>query len=922
MRPLYLKLSAFGPYAGTIDIAMAELGTQGLYLITGDTGAGKTTIFDAICFALFGEASGPNRVANMFRSKYADPETPTEVELKFAHGGEEYTVKRNPEYFRPAKKGPEGLIRQAPDAELLMPDGRVITKVREVTNAIEELLGINREQFSQIAMLAQGDFLKLLLASTDDRIKIFRDLFKTQNYLTLQRNLNDKQSKLYGQVMDGKKSVKQYIDGIQVDEDDVLSMKVEKAQAGRMTTEEVVELLDNLTNQDSALKDRLTNELNKINDDLEKVNAKIGAAKAIETAKKALEKAKKSLDEEEPVLVVLKEELKTAKAGLSDKTKLEKQASKIEAEYPNYDLADELDKKISSLENNNIKTKKLLDEKINNREEDVKRLEAIKKEQSKYKDTSAGIAKITANIEKLEKEQESLDELSEAFEQFNENKQDYENAQEKYCKDDKKFKELNSVYEAMEQNFRDGQAGILASGLKDGDKCPVCGSTVHPHLAHLSDEVPSEKQLNDAKVKAEKARKARENSANDASGKYSSLETLKGELIKNSKKHLKIENLEEMSDKLEDAISEVLDKIEFAQRKLEKEKEKIARKEALDAEIPSIEQNISDLGTEIEQLKGEYSSNGATIKANIGQLDELKKSLSYKSKKEAQNETTALHDKANALQKTYDDADKRLSEQNKIVTTLKAAIKENEKTIKTAKVSDLDVEIEKQEELNEKQKEIINKSAVVTGRLESNERTRTNIITQATGISELESRLQWVKAVADTANGKLTGKEKVMLETYIQTTYFDRIINRANLRLLTMSGGQYELTRMKEAANSRSQSGLDLGVIDHYNGSERSVKTLSGGESFMASLSLALGLSDEVQSSAGGIQIDTMFVDEGFGSLDPEALDMAYKALAGLTEGKRLVGIISHVADLKERIDKQVVVTKEKSGGSHVEMII
>jgi exonuclease SbcC len=188
-------------------------------------------------------------------------------------------------------------------------------------------------------------------------------------------------------------------------------------------------------------------------------------------------------------------------------------------------------------------------------------------------------------------------------------------------------------------------------------------------------------------------------------------------------------------------------------------------------------------------------------------------------------------------------------------------------------------------------------------------------------VAELEKELSWVKALSDTANGKLSGKDKVKLETYVQTTYFDRIIERANLRLITMTGGQYELVRLKESGNVKSQSGLDLGVIDHYNGSQRSVRTLSGGESFMASLSLALGLSDEVQSSAGGIQIDTMFVDEGFGSLDPEALDMAYRALGGLTEGNRLVGIISHVPDLKERIDRQIVVTRQRTGGSTVRLV-
>ena len=279
MRPLNLKLSAFGPYAGRIDIPMEKLGSQGLYLITGDTGAGKTTIFDAICFALFGEASGPNRDATMFRSKYAEADTPTEVELTFLHGGKEYFVKRNPEYMRPTKKGnKDGETKQTANAELHTPDGRVYSKVKEVTARIEEILGINKDQFSQIAMLAQGDFLKLLLADTKDRQEIFRELFRTQLYQTLQYRLEDKRKDIYGQVQDGRKSVNQYIKGIQVDPDDVLSIEVEKAKKEELTSEAVIELLDKLTDQDSALKDKLDGELKKINDDLEAVNQKIGAA--------------------------------------------------------------------------------------------------------------------------------------------------------------------------------------------------------------------------------------------------------------------------------------------------------------------------------------------------------------------------------------------------------------------------------------------------------------------------------------------------------------------------------------------------------------------------------------------------------------------------------------------------------------------
>ena len=234
---------------------------------------------------------------------------------------------------------------------------------------------------------------------------------------------------------------------------------------------------------------------------------------------------------------------------------------------------------------------------------------------------------------------------------------------------------------------------------------------------------------------------------------------------------------------------------------------------------------------------------------------------------------------------------------------------------------DIEKTKEEQHKLKDRQQELIEEGETVAGRLDSNKRTRSNIVARASSMADIEKKLSWVKTLSDTASGKISGKDKVMLETYVQMTYFDRIIRRANLRLVTMSGGQYELVRLKEADNVKSQSGLDLGVIDYYNNTTRSVKTLSGGESFMASLSLALGLSDEVQSSAGGIRIDTMFVDEGFGSLDPDALDMAYKALAGLIEGNRLVGIISHVSELKNKIDRQIVVTKEKSGGSRVELV-
>lgn len=917
MRPIYLKMSAFGPYAGETEIPMDELGTQGLYLITGDTGAGKTTIFDAICFALFGEASGANRDSGMLRSKYADDDTPTEVELYFTHGGKEYRVKRNPEYMRQAKRG-SGLKKQLPDAELHMPDGKVVTKVKDVNNAIKDILGVDKEQFSQIVMLAQGDFLKLLMADTKSRIEIFREIFKTQSYMTLQKKLESEQKAVYEQVEDGKKSINQYIAGIQADKDDVLSIEVEKAIAGSMPTDDVIELLDKLTDQDTALKDKLDEELAGINNSLENVNAKIGAAEALAKAKEALEKAKKKLEIEEPKIPALESAFKEAKAALKDKTKLEKDSAKIEAELSGYDAADKISGEIEEAKQTKKKYASKLEKLEDQKGKKENELKGLKEEQTSLKDTGEELAKLNARIEKINEEAEAIDEFSEALEAYRNECDELKEKQEKYKKKDAAFMELNDLYESMEQLFRDGQAGILAEKLKDGDRCPVCGSTTHPMLAKRSESVPSEKDLKGAKQKADKARKERETSASDAGALKKSLETKEAQLTKQAKKIVKEEDLDKAWDKLDEIIDDCVSRREDVETAIKEVKEKNKRKEELENLIPASEKAIKEYAEQLEEIKGAISANDSALKEKEKNLETLLKGLSYAGKKEAEAEKKSLDKKAADIQKSYEKADAALKEQKEVVLKLKAEAESQEKTIKGSKVIDIEEVKEKQAELNNSQKECINKGKSVASRIEVNEGIRKNIIKKSSNVASIEKKLQWMRALSDTANGKLSGKDKIMLETYIQMTYFDRIINRANLRLMTMSAGQYELVRMKEAANVKSQSGLDLGVIDHYNGSERSVKTLSGGESFMASLSLALGLSDEIQSSAGGIQVDTMFVDEGFGSLDPEALDQAYRALAGLTEGNRLVGIISHVADLKELIDRQVVVTKNKSGGSAI----
>ena len=255
------------------------------------------------------------------------------------------------------------------------------------------------------------------------------------------------------------------------------------------------------------------------------------------------------------------------------------------------------------------------------------------------------------------------------------------------------------------------------------------------------------------------------------------------------------------------------------------------------------------------------------------------------------------------------------------IAELKAGIEETAKLMQDKEDLDADAAGERRNEIVQKRSTLESELRDLHHRTETNREVLRQIEKQSAAIADVEKRLMTIGSLADTANGNLSGREKIMLETYVQMAYFDRIIERANTRFMVMSGGQYELKRRREADNNRSQSGLSLDVVDHYNGTERSVKTLSGGESFKASLSLALGLSDEIQASAGGIQLDTMFVDEGFGSLDEESLQQAMRALSGLAEGNRLVGIISHVPELREKIDRQIIVRKDRSGGSRVEVV-
>lgn len=921
MRPLNIKLSAFGPYASEVNIPMSDLGDKGLYLITGDTGAGKTTIFDAICFALYGEASGANRESSMFRSKYADDTTPTYVELSFEHNGKEYRIERNPDYIRAAKKG-DGTTTQKADAKLYRPDGAVITKVKDVNTAVEDILGLNKSQFSQIAMLAQGDFMKLLLAETKERMTIFRKLFKTAYYSTLQERLDRKRSEVSAMADEANRSIAQYISEIKADEDNVLNLEVIKAKEGNMTSLDILALMDKLINEDLMANSECEKKVNSINESLKTLTEDIQTARKLISDKKKLEDYKEALSAREPDLTNLQTAFDEAKENLKGKDLLVKKSGEIKAGLEDYEAYDQLIKKINEVKadisshEEQIKSQKALEEKTS------LTLESLKKEKESLEKAGENLINLTAKLEKKQDLLLTADDLKELYEEFKASEDALKTVQDKYIEDNADYEKAKASYDRLDMAYRNGQAGILAKDLKDGMKCPVCGSTSHPVLASLADNVPTDMELEEAKEISQKAHDIVNESAKAAGAAKANKERIEKDLLLKAGKLLSCDDLEKIEEKLKEYADSLNEDIEALNKDIHKENASVSRKKELDEIIPSKEENLKKCQDGINTLKTELASLSSSNEELIKQAKSLKDGLSFDSREMAQKELSDIENKAIKLQTEYDEADFSLKEKKEEVLALKTSISDLEKVISESKSIDLKACIEEEEKQEALRKEAISLGKILSSRIETNTFVKTNLEQKSKEIGQIEANLQWVKALADTANGRLSGKEKIMLETYIQTTYFDRIINRANRRLLTMSSGQYELVRQSEASNNRSQSGLELEVIDHYNGSRRSVKTLSGGESFMASLSLALGLSDEVQSNAGGIRIDSMFVDEGFGSLDPDSLSMAYNALAGLTEGNKLVGIISHVGELKEKIDKQIVVTKEKSGGSMIDMLV
>lgn len=1097
MRPIRLEICGFGPYSGKTVLELEKLSKEGLYLITGDTGAGKTTIFDAITYALYGSASGSNRDDDsMLRSKYSSFDTPTYVELVFDYAGKRYKVRRNPEYKRKAKRG-DGYAQQPSAVVFTYPDGKEISGIRDVDAAVGEVIGLSEKQFKQIAMIAQGDFMKLITEDTVQRREILRHIFKTKNYQTLQEELKQQSSALKNECESHRVSLKQYVSGIVCADDDEYAPDVEKLKSELPPTEYITDLICKLLKRDRAKAEVYNRESEELDEKLGEVSERIAKAKQKAAYEEEHRRTSQLLTDMQHRRKLKAEELEKEKARQPELENYQSELARIKAEMPEYEKINELSDQLEEAENSfadsenrltaskdmiekcekklaelraelsdfedigknkafleaereklnaklieldklsdslneyqkSLEEMKKVDAELKDQQSEhdsllkkndslAKKLEALKQRHSELENCGEEREKLLRSQESIGKRCNELIRLAEDIEEWKKRREDYISAAGRYSKAADNMKKLSRKYDDGYQAFLDDQAGILAERLKDGEKCPVCGSTEHPCLAQKSGAAPSEAELEVLREDVDRARKeADKRSAEAAALKGTAEESERalsvriGELLgcdisdcekqcrnelKNcgsehdelEKKLAESEKLIAERDRLKQEIAskekqsagimnavaeldkeivdlrgvhdrsegrakqlcaeaekkaaEMLGEIRFEDirgklvtekmrieaiitdnsAKLADEDKKASRKADIEKLIPETENQSREVVGAVTELTASRASYETKIKEISRQIEELRGKLSFESSEKAEFHVVTMKLKISEMTAAREKAEKAVSENEKQCSVIAGKLKQLTAELAGYGELDLDSEVAEKTRLTDEKTRLMEVLRKLHTNITVNDTALSNIRCGSTELAELEKRYKWVKNLSDTANGKLSDQSKFMLETYIQTSYFDRIIARANERLRVMSDGQYTLERRSEYDDKRTQIGLDLDVIDHYNGSKRSVKTLSGGESFKASLSLALGLSDEIQYSAGGIQLDTMFVDEGFGSLDENSIEQAIRALAGLSEGSRLVGIISHVQSLKQRIDKQIIVKKDKDGGSRADMIV
>ena len=921
MRPLKLVVSAFGPFADEMTIDFTKLGTSGLYLITGDTGAGKTSVFDAISYALYGAPSGEFRDGKMLRSKYAKPESICYVELTFENRGEQYVVKRIPEQMRAKLRG-EGEAHQKAEATLVFMSGKPpVSKIGEVDEEIRQIVGLNQKQFSQITMLAQGEFRKLLMASTDDKQKIFRDIFATEDYNRLQKRIKEQYLQMKKEYDKKKDHILLDIESLEYDEDFFYAKQITEfcENAQMVAREALFGYIEQLTKEDGKRLDEYEKILSRIEKRLQQLNEKIAVAREREKAALQLETVTQSLTMLEKDLLEKENVCKTV-ANYDEKAQLcNAQAVRIEEKLEEYTRLDSILQRIKEKKEEQSSIENRISEIKGSLEHKLLTLQQLEKMLEMHQDTDVRLLSVQKDIEKAEEQREAFVLLIEEYKELESIKLCRERKNETYlhCKVD--YENASRELLVEEKHFFDAQAGLLAKELQHDTPCPVCGSLNHPSPAKMVHDALTRQELDEKRKKVDRKRKQCDDSSLELTRLNEQWNIKKEQCIKDTKKLLGKEEVDIplIEEEMKRVIDLIGEKTSLEQQLVKQQKEVATAKERivnLDTEKKQLEESMRAL--ENRQVAGKVE-----VESLEKEASQKKETLEFANLQTAKGEIARLHEQAAKLQKEKQDATDQLQAVKEKLSELTGKRDSLMELLNEQPEDVIEMLMQEQEETLLEKKMTERDKDNIYARHQKNTSLKGRIEKQWNAFVDYEKEYIEVKRLSDTLNGELAGKEKIKLETDILMAYFERVLQKANVRFLGMTGGQYELVRSVRVDNQRSQSGLDLDVYDHYTASVRSVKSLSGGETFMASLSLALGLADEIQAAAGGVRMDTLFVDEGFGSLDEDTLRRAMNELNRLTQGNRLVGVISHVSELKQLIDKQILVTKEPHAGSKVRLV-
>lgn len=923
MRPIKLLMTGFESYKEKTEIDFEKLGTKGLYLITGDTGAGKTTIFDAVTFVLYGSPSGSDRSVEMLRSHFADINTPTEVELDFEANGKRYHVRRNPEYERKALRG-EGTTKATANAllEFRSEIREPVSGISRVTAEIERILNLKKDQFCRIAMIAQGSFQKLLLSKKEEKQQIFRELFHTEHYQKLQDTLKADRSQAENDVRTLTLRLREALNRIEVQEQDEKADEINRIRALSFIEDDDLRTLQAFVAEDEKLLAEVIEQTGRVEAQLERINSGLQTGERRKKIQDDIARAEQHIAEKTQESARLNEVLVQAKEAAERLPELEKQRTLLEASLKAYEEVAAEEKTLRSLASRIEAGERKLEFLHQGKTERTAFLEKLKDEAASLKNAGEKIGTLEAALGKISDEQAALTDIADRLSALSGEKDALSLAQARAQKATADSCAASNAYTEKLRLFNLEQAGILAEGLQDGAACPVCGSTEHPHPAVKSARAPSQAEIERAKQDAEALQKKATDLSVQAGQKKAAVESAEAHI--NGLLEKLFESLTVRDDRLSSRMEErnVRLRTEAAETNamLRQEKSAKARREEIEGMIPGIEKQLADAQAEVSQLQIEISGSKATLQEAARKLEEKRNGLQCRTLAEARQRLVQLAAQIERLRGNVEAAERKLADcKNEISVftgnagTLKTQLAETEAVDVEKLASEKAAYTERKTALNEQRDSLNKRRGLNLECVKSVER----LIPEIAGATE---RFDMVNALHDVATGSNRGKSgKPSLEVYVQMEYLDRINRRANLRLRTMTDNKYELRRRIE--EDGAERGLDLDVKDFYTGRRRNVQTLSGGEQFQASLALALGLADEIQESAGGIRLDTMFIDEGFGTLDPDTLNKAMRSLEDLSQGDKLIGIISHVEELESRIPKKIVVRKNGAGISSARIV-